>query len=138
MTPDVLSKIHRVMRYAEENIYSIDDLLDMKNGELPVPGDVPQRICTIPLEYRVVYSIEQHPGTMAKHISISVGKEEGRFPSIEAVGHIMSLFGFKSDIVKKNVVSGFLAKPEKQVGNVRDNINIFEPCEKGDYGHKYD
>lgn len=32
-------QVKQVIQHATENVYNIDNLLDMKNGQMPVPGD---------------------------------------------------------------------------------------------------
>lgn len=98
----------------------------MKGGTMIVPGNVPQRVFETPEGYRVVYSIEKHPGGRARHLSMSVYGEKGSLPSIEAVATIMKLLGFKTNILNNELTDGFVIKLEDATEYFRDCINMFE------------
>lgn len=95
-----IKELYRLKKYAEENILSFDDLLDIKNGDRPPPGRVKEFGTVIPFEYYVVFTIEEQPqaGVFKKfrHLSVSVGDivTKGVFPSPAAVKGIMGMLGF--------------------------------------------
>lgn len=91
----VKEQIKAVKDYAEKNQYTMDDLLDIKNGAQEAPGNNAFYSCAIPIGYKVTYTIEQQvPGTL-RHMSISV---DGKLPSIEAVKMIMVEFSFENEL----------------------------------------
>jgi hypothetical protein len=83
---------------AKENPYPFDRLQKIEAGLEKPPGDHYRII--IPLGYRVVYSIEQHPtrdGSFqwVQHLSVSVSTTT--WPNLEyAVPMILDLFGIPS------------------------------------------
>lgn len=93
----------KVKEYAEKNVLSFDDLLDIKNGTEPVVGDRKEHSCIIPQDFRVVYSVEKHPLKNGKgfakirHTSISV-PEEGKLPNVQACEMIIMELGFKNPL----------------------------------------
>lgn len=89
--------IQRVVTYAEMHVYSMDDLLDMYNKQLPIVGDIPEHVCHIPMGFRVVYSIEEQNVGKIRHISISV-ETSGKLPSVPAIEQIIKLFGYTNDL----------------------------------------
>ena len=59
---------------------------------MPPPGENENYVITIPLNFRVVFTIEQYPGGWFKHLSVSVPvKNKGPHP--QAVEMIMAEFG---------------------------------------------
>ena len=93
--------LSKLKQNAESNIFSFDDLLDMKNEVTEIVGDRPDFFCYIPVGYRVVYSIEEHPlkegGGFLKirHASISVDKPKS-LPSPEACELIIKELGYEN------------------------------------------
>lgn len=97
----VRAAVHKLIKHAEENPFTVDDLLDIKNGQQPPAGDREGFCCIIPFDYRVVYSIEMQPQGKAQHMSISV-PVAGKYPSPWAVSMIGDLLGF-ADLEKCHV-----------------------------------
>lgn len=122
----VRARIKEVVDWSLANIYALDQVKGMRDGTLPIPGNRAEQICNIPYGYRVVFSVENHPGGVMKHMSVSIAGERGTLPSMESVQLIMDEFGFKTDILEKKIHHPFFAKIEDQTGQVRDHINIFE------------
>lgn len=117
----VKARIAEVMRHAEANIQSMDDLLDIHNKVKVPPGDVSNFVCNIPVGYRIVYTLEKRPDLNDKvyrHISISVDRT-GMLPSVVAAETIIKEFGFGE------LDSCSMFKLEK-IGDDHEAINIFK------------
>ncbi|MBT8490687.1 MAG: hypothetical protein KJN62_06545 [Deltaproteobacteria bacterium] len=84
--------IKNLMFYAENNKISYKKMKKIMSGKLPPAGDNPNFSIVIPLDYRIVFTIERQPLWWAKHLSISV-PEKGKYPSVEAVDMICQEFG---------------------------------------------
>lgn len=103
MGPEEKDKLSKLKENAIKNIFSFDDLLDMKNEQAPIPGDIDGFSCIIPDGFRVVYSIEHHPKTDGsgftpiRHASISV-HEEGKLPNPHACEMIIAELGFTNPL----------------------------------------
>lgn len=80
---------------AYENPISLEEMYEIMNGKKNPIGDNPDYSCTIKGGYRAVFSVEQHPSHLMKHISIS---HNGAPPSPEDVQVIISEFGFKNNL----------------------------------------
>jgi hypothetical protein len=117
---EVKADLNRLVEYAETHPFSIDDLLDIQNGVLPPPGDNPERVCLIPFDYRIVYSIEQQLKGDVRHLSMSVSGEN-KLPSIQAVETIMGFVGFKNGLQD-------CMKYLEDVSENHQAINILEFC----------
>lgn len=90
------ARIKEVKEYAERNHYSIDDLLDIKNGAQEPPGDNGFFSCHLMNGYRVVYTIEDQPSVgLVRHMSISLNEQ---LPPVPSVQIIMEEFGFESQL----------------------------------------
>jgi hypothetical protein len=91
----IREQILAVKAYAEKNQYTMDDLLDIKNGTQEPPGNNAFYSCALPIGYKVVYTIEQQVEGTLRHMSISVND---KLPSTEAVKMIMVEFGFENEL----------------------------------------
>ena len=58
---NVKGSLSKLAEYANNNQYSFDDLLDIKNGDLKPPGDESQFCVEVPVGCKVVFTIEQQP-----------------------------------------------------------------------------
>lgn len=102
--PEEKEKLQALKDNAEQNILSFDDLLDIKNKREPLVGDRPGFSCEIPVGFRVVFSLENHPmkdGSGFKtirHMSMSVDAE-GKLPNPIACKMIMEELGYKSELI---------------------------------------
>jgi hypothetical protein len=115
----VKAEIKALMKYAEKNPYSMDDLLDIVNGSMESPGDQREFQMYIPMGYKVVYTMEIQNVGLVRHISISVNTP-GKLPGQEVVTFIIPFFGFKRTI-HDNVIK--IEGPKDGL----QSINIWEP-----------
>jgi hypothetical protein len=93
---DAIEAIQKVVSYAEAHKSSIDQLKEAMAGERLPAGDDPGHVCFFNNGIRVVYSIEDQPMGMCRHLSVSVeASGTYKYPSEEAVTMIMTEFGFK-------------------------------------------
>jgi len=88
-------KIAKVIDHAKQNIFSVDDILDVMNKEKSKAGDSEGFTVVIPIGYTCVFSYENQPIGLARHLSISVD-EPHKMPNVESVKEIMNQFGFES------------------------------------------
>jgi hypothetical protein len=89
--------IRRVVDHAELNVINRERLQRMiARKEKPV-GDNPEFACVIPVGYRCVYSSEEQPFGICRHLSISV-LGEGAAPNEAAVEMLAAEFGFRGGI----------------------------------------
>lgn len=100
--PEEQEKLKALRENAENNVFSFDDLLDIKNGA-PPPGDREGFSCVLPVDFKVVYTVEMMPRkdgsgfTKIRHMSMSV-PTPGRLPSVQACEMVMEELGFKNKI----------------------------------------
>lgn len=94
-------KILNLKSYAIDNPVNLETMIQIKNGNVPPVGDYSQYCICIPKGFKIVYSIEQHPGGWFKHISISVNAK--KYPSEEHILAILDKFDF-DDVNSPNVM----------------------------------
>lgn len=63
------SAIKRVVEYAHKNPFTIDNMLDVMNKQMPVAGDMAEYTCNVDFGYRVVFSIEKQVKGDVFHLS---------------------------------------------------------------------
>lgn len=96
------ARIAEIKRHAERNVVTLDDIkkaIKTGNGI----GDDPAFVLNIHFGFRVVYSLEDHPGGRCHHLSMSV-PEKGRSPSIQAVQVMLDEFGIKARVGDKQAM----------------------------------
>lgn len=96
------ARIKKVIRFAEENKITAQEISSRMESEIPI-GDHPDYTCEIPFGFRVCFSIEQHPSGWMRHISVSVA-EPGRVPSFDGVNLLLEEFGFRERVGGRLVV----------------------------------
>ena len=89
----VRAEIKRVKEYAEDHKYNIHHLHRVMKGRERPAGEDPGHCLTIPIGFRVVYSIEQHPVGWCHHWSVSA-PDPGRAISKPGLRMILDDFEF--------------------------------------------
>lgn len=100
--PDEKLAIEALIERAENSPFTIDDLLDMKNGAMAIAGDMGPFTIDIPFGYKVVFSHEQQPAGLVKHLSVSVPVVD-KLPSRDSVVALMAEFGYKKPLQDTNI-----------------------------------
>lgn len=83
--------IKKLISYAEKNKIDLKRMKNIMALKEPPVGDLKGYSLNIPVGFRVVYSIEEHPCGWMKHLSISLSKRH-RVPNQYAVQMIMDKF----------------------------------------------
>ena len=101
LNEDHKSSITKLLTHAANNIVSLDQIKKMIAGTEKPVGEDPAFNLNFPGGMRVVYSIENQPYGLAKHISISYNN---RLPAIPLVNYLIKFFGFKNQLPSKKTV----------------------------------
>ena len=115
--------IKNLMFYAENNKLSYDKMKKIMARKMPPPGDNEKYVITIPLNFRIVFTIEQHPGGWFKHLSVSI-PNKNKAPHPNAVEMIMAEFEM-GDLNARPGNSVYI----EEIGNGYKAINILCPFE---------
>ncbi len=100
---DVQASLERLAEHANNNRYSFDELLDIKNKALDAPGLDPNFFCMVPIGYKVVFTVEEQPGAQGgeminmRHMSMSTSAK-GKLPNPITVQEIMGILGFEGKL----------------------------------------
>lgn len=95
--PEEQEKIKTLIKYAEDNIYTLDRLKKIQTGEELPPGDNENHRIKLPFGFCCVFTQEEHSRELYRHLSVSVSKKN-RYPSPEAMQMIAEEFGFIGNI----------------------------------------
>ena len=93
--PDQVEALAALRAHAEtpENRYRLSDLVCVIKGAIPTVGDDPSMVVRIPVGFRVVYSVEQHPSGWIRHMSVSLDGGS-KVPGLHAVARSAKQLGF--------------------------------------------
>lgn len=121
ITDETQKKIDALIRNAQLRPYTMDDLLDIKNGAMIPPGDEPDFRIEIPVGYRVVYTIEHQVDRKFIHMSISVAGKN-KLPDPIVVGIILQLFHVENEL-PDCIISIEHFAPEHQAVSIHAEIS---------------
>ncbi len=116
--PIEVFNIKQVVKHAELNPFSIDDLLDRMNHPELSPGINPNFQFEICGCIKMVFTIEHQQAGKVRHLSLSTN-EKGKYPNMDATKFIMSVIGFTNQLEDCQV---FVEKLEPGY----ETINILE------------
>lgn len=96
MDNDINTKISDVILHAEANPFSFEVMKNASENNLPII----EKGCDdfeilLPMGYRIIYTVEEHPMGLCRHISVSHNMEQ---PSFDDLLQILNHFGFKTTI----------------------------------------
>ncbi|MBD81170.1 MAG: hypothetical protein CL840_19790 [Crocinitomicaceae bacterium] len=92
----IKAQIKKVVNYSLENIYDIDDLLDMMNGHLEAPGSKPEHSIRINLGSWTCYYVVDHPEYGKCNYFQITPDLKGNFPDDSGLEYILSQFGIEN------------------------------------------
>jgi hypothetical protein len=118
---EIVAKVEILKKYANEHPFTKEAMEELMNGTGKCVGDDVNFRMVIPVDYRIVYSIEHQPFGPARHISMSVSGK-GNWPNLMAVNEILALFDFK---VRVGVPSPDLIVTMWQ-DHLTESINVVE------------
>ena len=87
------NQIRKLIEYAEHKPVSLQDMQDTLSGKKKPIGDNLMHVLHLFQGYRVVYSEENQPMGLCRHLSISV--EGDKYPHPVACEEILKEFGFR-------------------------------------------
>ena len=105
------AEIQRVRRHAEAHPFSRADLQRLIKTSVRIGND-PNFTCTLPVGFRVTFTIEEQPAGLCRHISVSVDTD-GRWPSEAAVEMIMQEFGYRGGL--KSALTVYPEEPQQAI-----------------------
>jgi hypothetical protein len=95
--------IRQVIDHAAHHVLNRSRIEKIIAGKEEPPGNTPEFTCVIPLGYRCVFTLEEQPPGICRHLSISV-LGEGAAPNPEAVEALATEFGFRGGLTEMDAV----------------------------------
>lgn len=87
------ANIARVVAYADQHRFTLIDIMHLMGHPEKAPGHTPGFVVVVPVGFRCVFTLEQQPPGMMRHLSVSVMEKE-RAPNPVALDVLLPLFGF--------------------------------------------
>lgn len=87
------AKIAKVRAYAEQNVISLNEVIRLLGQTERAVGDDERRVCHLEVGFRVVFSLEEQPSGLCRHLSVSVTGD--KYPNEHAVELLAREFGFE-------------------------------------------
>lgn len=89
------SELARIRTFAEENPIPRATLKAMMMGDHPPPGDYEKWTTELPFGWRIVFTIEDQPMGLVRHLSVSVeARHQGKCPNHAGVAMLARELGF--------------------------------------------
>jgi hypothetical protein len=101
----VRQQIKKVIDYAKLNIYTLDDLLDMKNGQMAVPGANPEHLVFVPIGRQFCYYLVDHPNDGLCHYFTFKPDASGSLPDKADIEQVLKEFGIESPLLDKHITT---------------------------------
>lgn len=101
VTPQIMADIAALVARARQQPFSSEQLMAIKAGTLPRPGDAAGNVYVIPHGIRCAFSFEYQPALgLCRHLSVSVAMADGTLepPPIFVGRQVMILFGFTKSV----------------------------------------
>jgi hypothetical protein len=96
-------EIRKVVDYAIQNVYQLDDVLDMMNDQMDVPGTDPGHLVRISMGLWICYFLVDHPNKVRCHYFQIRPDIFGRLPDKPELEYIVKEFGIESPLLDEHV-----------------------------------
>lgn len=93
ISPETILKLEKLESYAVLNPFTLSKIKDIMSGKISPAGDIPEYSIIVPVGYKIVYSIEEHPVGFARHLSVS-SPSKGMVPGEYILNLIMKHLKF--------------------------------------------
>lgn len=100
---NVRRQIRNVVDYANLNIYKLDDILDMMNGQLAVPGEKPEHLVLVPTGRWICYYLVDHPEHGRCHYFSFKPDASGKLPDKPAMEYVLKEFDIERPLLDKHI-----------------------------------
>jgi hypothetical protein len=123
MDAELTSRIARLILHAEANPFDFQAMKYAHDNKLPIiPQGCDDFEIELPNDIRVVYTVEEHPKGVCKHISISQNNDT---PSNSDLLTVLNHFGFTTNLNDKNYYA-YIEKCKVNGENCKA-VNVIQP-----------
>lgn len=113
--------IKQLIEYARTHPYSREKLQLIVDGMEQAPGDIKPYSISLPVGFKVVFTIEDQPMGICKHLSVSVDDPK-KLPSPEAINMIAEEFGFVGTVENMEYGTVFLEEESNAINIIQKNF----------------
>jgi hypothetical protein len=99
----IKKEIRKVIDYANDNIYQLDDILDMMNGQMDNPGTKPEHQVLVPIGRLICYYLVDHPNKGRCHYFQIKPDVSGEYPDRPTIEYIMKEFGIEKPLLDEHI-----------------------------------
>lgn len=99
----IRQQITKVIDYANDNIYQSDDILDMMNGQMDIPGTKQEHQVLVPMGRWICYYVVDHPNKGRCHYFQIKPDASGQFPDRHMLDYIMKEFGIERPLLDEHI-----------------------------------
>lgn len=99
----IRQEIRKVIEYANDNIYQLDDLLDMMNDQMDTPGTKLEHQVLVPIGRWICYYLVDHPNKGRCHYFQIKPDVSGQFPDRPTLEYIVKEFGIKRLLLDEHI-----------------------------------
>ena len=96
-------QIRKVVDYANQNVYQLDDLLDMMNEQMDVPGTKPGHLVLVSMGRWICYFLVDHPNKGRCHYFQIKPDLLGKLPEKPELKYILKEFGIENPLLDEHI-----------------------------------
>lgn len=100
---NIMGQIRNVVAYAKGNIYELDDVLDMMNGQMDVPGKKSEHLVLVPFGRWICYYLVDHSEHGLCHYFSIKSDASGKLPNKPVMECVMKEFGIERPLLDKYI-----------------------------------
>jgi len=100
---NIRRQIRSVIDYANLNIYNVDDILDMMNDQMVIPGDKPGHLVLVPIGRWICYYIVDHPEKGRCHYFSVKPDASGKLLDKPEIEYLLKEFQIETPLLDKHV-----------------------------------
>src|SRR5688572_24687827 len=96
-------EIRKVVEYAKQYIYQLDDILDMMNGEMSTPGEDSGHTVRVGMGLWICYYLVEHPNKGRCHYFHIKPDITGQLPDKPEMEYILKEFGAENALLDEHI-----------------------------------
>lgn len=110
-------QIRKVVEYGNNNIYQLDDILDMWNNEKITPSEIPEHLVLVSVGRWICYFLVDHPNKGRCHYFQIKPDFRGVLPDKDELEYIVKEFGIENPLLDNHIT----------IDEKNDVVNIILP-----------
>ena len=100
---NIRQQIRKVVDYANQNIYELDDILDMMNTQMSTPGEKPEHLILVPMGRWICYYLVNHPEYGRCHYFSFSPDASDRLPDKPMIEYVLKEFDVDTPLLDQHI-----------------------------------